>query len=184
METQSAMRVTKDFVATTLALSPEAPEPEVVTNLVASLQHLRHVRAGIGDPSLASSILSEANMESQAPHWFRALVGAPTEVAVIPVTMKNGATESIILVADPADEIDEVWDQARENALEGGLMAIAAIGLTSLLIGHAVRPLNVVGATLSSLRPATITRARKATDLRRSVTSMRRSTLSRRRSTD
>src|SRR5277367_6111583 len=37
VETQSAMRLTKDFVATTLALAPEAPEPEVVKNLVASL---------------------------------------------------------------------------------------------------------------------------------------------------
>ena len=151
VETQSAMRVTKDFVATTLALSPEAPEPEVVKNLVASLQHLRHVRAGMGDPSLASAILSEANKESEAPRWFRALVGAPAEVAVIPVAMKNGVTESIILVADPADEIDEVWDEARENALEGGLMALAAIGLSSLLVGRAVRPLGVAGATLSKL---------------------------------
>ena len=151
VETQSAMRLTKDFVATSLALSPEAPEPQVVKNLVASLQHLRHVRAGIGDPSLASSILSEANTESEAPRWFRALVGAPAETAVIPVALKNGATASIILVADPSDEIDEVWDEARENAVEGGLLALAAIGVTSLLVGRAVRPLGVAGATLSKL---------------------------------
>ena len=150
-ETQSAMRLTKDFVATTLALSPEAPEPEVIKNLVAGLQHLRHVRAGIGDPSLTASMLSEANTESEAPRWFRALVGAPAETAVIPVAMKNGATESIILVADPADEIDEVWDEARENALEGGLLALAAIGVTSLLVGRAMRPLGVAGATLARL---------------------------------
>ena len=150
-ETQSAMRLTKDFVATTLALSPEAPEPEVIKNLVAGLQHLRHVRAGIGDPSLTASILSEANTEFEAPRWFRALVGAPAETAVIPVAMKNGATESIILVADPADEIDEVWDEARENALEGGLLALAAIGVTSLLVGRAMKPLGVAGATLARL---------------------------------
>jgi two-component system sensor histidine kinase UhpB len=151
VETQSAMRLTKDFVASSLALSPEAPEPEVVKNLVASLQHLRHVRAGIGDPSLASSILSEANSQSEAPRWFRALAGAPAETARIPVAMKDGGTESIILVADPADEIDEVWDEARENTLEGGLLALAAIGVTSILIGRAVRPLGVAGATLAKL---------------------------------
>src|SRR5258708_2962885 len=151
VETQSTMRLTKDFVATSLALSPEAPEPQVVKNLVASLQHLRHVRAGIGDPSLASSILSEANTESEAADWLRGLVGARGEVAVIPVALKNGGAESIILVADPADEIDEVWDEARENAVEGGLLALAAIGVTSLLVGRAVRPLGVAGATLSKL---------------------------------
>jgi two-component system sensor histidine kinase UhpB len=151
VETQSAMRLTKDFVATSLALSPEAPEPEMVKNLVASLQHLRHVRAGIGDPSLASSILSEANKESEAPRWFRALVSAPAETAVIPVVLKNGGTVSIILVADPADEIDEVWVGARDHALVGGLMALAAIGVTSLLVGRAISPLRVAGATLARL---------------------------------
>jgi len=150
-ETQSAMRVTKDFVATTLALSPEAPEPEVVKNLVASLQHLRHVRAGFGDPSLSSSLLSEANKQSEAPRWFRALVGASTDTAVVPVEMKGGRVESIILVADPADEIDEIWDEARENALEGGLMAVVAIAVTRLLVGRAMRPLGVAGATLAKL---------------------------------
>ncbi|MGC2783136.1 MAG: histidine kinase [Roseiarcus sp.] len=150
-ETQSAMRVTKDFVTTTLALSTEAPEPEVVKNLVGSLQHLRHVRAGIGEPSLASSILSEANKESEAPRWFRALAGAPAETAVIPVVLKNGGTESIVLVADPADEIDEVWGEARENALEGGLLALVAMGVTSFLVGRAVKPLGVAGATLAKL---------------------------------
>ena len=150
-ETQSAMRVTKDFVTTTLALSTEAPEPEVVKNLVGSLQHLRHVRAGIGDPSLAASILSEANKESEAPRWFRALAGAPAETAVIPVALKGGGTESIVLVADPADEIDEVWGEARENAIEGGLLALVAMGVTSFLIGRAVKPLGVAGATLAKL---------------------------------
>ena len=118
-ETQSAMRLTKDFVATTLARSPNPPEQAAVEALVASLQHLRHVRAGVGDPSLVSSILTEANKASEAPRWFRALVGAAAETAFIPVRVKNGGTETIILVADPADEIDEVWDEARGNALKG-----------------------------------------------------------------
>jgi two-component system, NarL family, sensor histidine kinase UhpB len=150
-ETQSAMRLTKEFVATTLAGSPEGLEPDAIKTLVASLQNLRHVRAGVGDPSVASSILSEANNESEAPRWFRALVGAPVETAAIPVAMKNGREESIILVADPGDEIDEVWVGARDHALVGGLMALLAIGVTNLLVGRAVRPLGVAGATLAKL---------------------------------
>ncbi|HSU99396.1 MAG TPA: histidine kinase [Roseiarcus sp.] len=150
-ETESAMRVTKDLVMSTLARSPEAPAPEVVRDLVDSLQHTRHVRAGVGDPTLSAALLSKANEESAAPRWFRALVRAPAETAVIPVAVKNGGTESIILVADPADEIDEVWEEARENALEGGLLGLAAIGLTSLLVGRAIRPLGVAGTTLARL---------------------------------
>ena len=93
-ETQSAMRLTKDFVETTLAGSPDGLEPGAIKALVATLQNLRHVRAGVGDPSLASSILSEANNESEAPRWFRALAGAPAETAVIPVALRNGGSAS------------------------------------------------------------------------------------------
>ncbi len=150
-ETQSAMRLTRDFVATALARLPAKPERSAIEALVASLQNLRHVRAGLGEPSLASSIMREANNESDAPHWFRALVNAPTEVAAVPVNLSDGGTKSIIIVADPADEIDEVWAGARDHALVGGLMALAALGVTSLLVGRAVKPLGVASATLARL---------------------------------
>jgi two-component system, NarL family, sensor histidine kinase UhpB len=150
-ETQSAMRLTKDFVLTTLARTQGAPRPDAVEALIASLQNLRHVRAGLGEPPLASAIMLEANSESDAPRWFRALVNAPTEVAVIPVSLSGGRTESIIIIADPADEIDEVWAGARDHALVGALMALAALAVTSLLVGRAVKPLGVASATLACL---------------------------------
>jgi two-component system sensor histidine kinase UhpB len=150
-ETQSAMRLTKDFVLTTLARMQGAPRAEAVETLVASLRNLRHVRAGLGEPSLASSIMRQANSQSDAPQWFRALVNAPSEVAAIPVSLSDGRTESIIIVADPADEIDEVWAGARDHALVGAIMALAALGVTSLLVGRAVKPLGVAGATLTRL---------------------------------
>jgi two-component system sensor histidine kinase UhpB len=109
------------------------------------------MRAGFGDPSLVASILSEANRQSEAPRWFRALVSAPVETAAIPIAMKGGRMESTVLVADPEDEIDEVWVGARDHALAGGLMALLAIGVTRLLVGRAMRPLGVAGATLAKL---------------------------------
>jgi two-component system, NarL family, sensor histidine kinase UhpB len=150
-ETQSAMRLTKEFAATTLARLQGAPRPDAVDALVASLQNLRHVRAGVGEPSLASSIMREANNESDAPRWFRALVNAPSEVAAIPLRLSDGKTESIIIVADPADEIDEVWAGVRDHALVGALMALGALAVTSLLVGRAVKPLGVASATLARL---------------------------------
>src|SRR5271165_5889682 len=151
VETQSAMRLTKDFVSSSLARMQGAPRPDAVEALVASLQNLRHVRAGVGDPWLASSIMLESNDEAEAPRWFRALVNAPSEVAAIPVNLGDGRTESIIIIADPADEIDEIWAGARDHALVGAMMALAALGVTSLLIGRAVKPLGVASATLARL---------------------------------
>jgi two-component system sensor histidine kinase UhpB len=105
----------------------------------------------LGDPSLASSIIREADSESDAPRWFRALVNTPSEAAAIPVRLSDGRTESIVIVADPADEIDEVWAGARDHALVGAIMALAALAVTSLLVGRAVKPLGVASAALARL---------------------------------
>ena len=95
--------------------------------------------------------MHEANNELDAPRWFRALVHAPSEVAAIPVSLSDGGSESIVIVADPADEIDEVWAGARDHALVGAMMAVAALAVTSLLVGRAVKPLGVASATLARL---------------------------------
>lgn len=150
-ETQSAMRLTKDFVSSALARLDSLPQPDAVEAVVASLQNLRHVRAGLGEPSLASSLMREENSESDAPRWFRALVNAPSEVVAIPVRLSDGGTKSIVIVADPADEIDEVWDGARDHALVGALLALAALAVTSLLVGRAVKPLGVASVALARL---------------------------------
>ncbi len=150
-ETQSAMRLTKEFVSTSLARLQGPPEPEAVEALVASLQNLRHVRAGLGEPLLALSIIRAENSQSDAPQWFRALIHTPSEVAAIPLRLSDGRSESIVIVADPADEIDEVWAGVRDHALVGATMALAALLVTSLLVGRAVRPIGVASATLARL---------------------------------
>jgi two-component system, NarL family, sensor histidine kinase UhpB len=150
-ETQSAMRLTKEFVSTSLARLQGPPEPEAVEALVASLQNLRHVRAGLGEPLLALSIIRAENSQSDAPQWFRALIHTPSEVAAIPLRLSDGRSESIVIVADPADEIDEVWAGVRDHALVGATMALAALLVTNLLVGRAVRPIGVASATLARL---------------------------------
>jgi two-component system, NarL family, sensor histidine kinase UhpB len=151
-ETQSAMRLTKDLAISAIARLEDAPDPErAVESLIGSLQNLRHVRVGLGEPSLASATALAASEGSEAPAWFRALVNAPIQVAAIPLVFKDHRTESIIIVADPSDEIDEAWVGARDHAVLGALMALAALGATSLLVGRAVKPLGIAGATLARL---------------------------------
>ncbi len=150
-ETESAMRLTKEFVSTSLGRLRGPPEPEAVVALIASLQNLRHVRAGLGEPLLALSIIGAENSQSNAPQWFRALIHTPTEVAAIPVRLSDGRSESIVVVADPADEIDEVWEGVRDHALVGATIAIVALLVTSLLVGRAVKPIGVASATLARL---------------------------------
>jgi two-component system sensor histidine kinase UhpB len=153
-ETQSAMRLTKNFVSTAIARLQVASDPDrSIEALVDSLQNLRHVRVGIGEPSLASAVAPAlaAAEESEAPGWFRSLVKAPSEVASIPVVLGDQRLESIVIVADPSDEIDEAWAGARGHAALGAAMALAALCASSFLVGRAVKPLGVAGSTLARL---------------------------------
>ena len=151
-ETQSAMRLTKDFVATTLERLQDTTEPErTIEALLASLDNVRHVRVGIGEPSFASAIVLAAGNASKAPHWFRALVNAPNQVVSIPIAFNNRRMNSIVIVADSSDVIDEAWNGARDAAFTGAALALAALAATTLLVGRALKPLDVAGATLARL---------------------------------
>jgi two-component system, NarL family, sensor histidine kinase UhpB len=151
-ETESAMRLTQDFVASAIARLEDAPDPRRAAQaMVASLQHLRHVRVGLGRTSLDAAVEVASRNEPGAPRWFRALVDAPSEVVSVPVAVHGRPIESIVIVADPSDEIEEAWTGARDHALIGLATALAALGLTHLLVSRAVRPLGVAGATLTRL---------------------------------
>ena len=110
------------------------------------------MRAGLGEPLLALSIIGAANSHSDAPQWFRALIHTPTEVAAIPVLLSDGRSELIVIVADPADEIDEVWEGVRDHALVGATIVIVALLVTSLLVGRAVKPIGVASANACTPR--------------------------------
>jgi two-component system, NarL family, sensor histidine kinase UhpB len=151
-ETQNAMRLTKDLVTTTLGHLQDAPEPaRAIEALLASLQNVRHVRVGVGEPSFASAIVLAASNSSQTPRWFRALVNARTEVAAVPVVFNGRRMNSIVIVSDPSAVIDEAWTSARDEALAGAMLALAAISATGLLVGRALKPLGVAGVTLARL---------------------------------
>jgi two-component system sensor histidine kinase UhpB len=151
-ETQSAMRLAKEIVATSLEHLQDASEPvRVIDALVASLRNVRHVRVGLGEPSFASAIVLAAGSRSEAPSWFRALVHVPSEVVAIPVVFNGRRMQSIVIVADPSDEIEEAWEGAREQALTGLLLALAAMAATNLLVGRALKPLDIARAALARL---------------------------------
>jgi two-component system, NarL family, sensor histidine kinase UhpB len=151
-ETQNSMRLTRDFVVTALDHLQDAGEPErAIETLLASLENVRHVRVGVGEPSLASAIVLAASNGSKAPRWFRSLVDAPNEVVSIPIVFNDRRMNSVVIVSDSSDVVDNAWAGARDAALTVGLLALAAMAATNLLIGRALQPLNAAGAALARL---------------------------------
>jgi two-component system, NarL family, sensor histidine kinase UhpB len=152
-ETQSAARLTRDFVETTLAHLQDAPEPaRAVEALVASLQYLRHVRVGYGEQSLPATLAAASVNPSPAPEWFRAMVSPPIAITSIPVILGQHNYAPIIIVADPSDVIDEIWSAAKTQAASAAALALAVLLATSFFLNRSLKPLKIAGATLGRLK--------------------------------
>ena len=151
-EARSVSRLTQEFIETSLAGLRDAPKPEeAVVALVNSLQFLRHVRVGLGEQALAAAIAAPSDSRVEAPQWFRALVRAPVGVTAIPVVLNGHRLNSIVIVSDPSDEVDEVWLQARDEVAGGSALALAVIVATGMFVRRSLRPLGVAGAALARL---------------------------------
>jgi two-component system sensor histidine kinase UhpB len=151
-EARSVSRLTQEFIETSLAGLQNTPKPEeAVIALVSSLQYLRHVRVGLGEQALASAIVEPSDLRTDAPRWFRALVHTPAALTTIPVVIRGRRLDSIVIVADPSDVVDEVWSQARAQVAAGGALALAVLFATGVFVQGSLRPLGVAGAALARL---------------------------------
>ena len=152
-ESGSATRLASEFVVTALANLQDAPDPQrALAGLVANLQNLRHVRValiGDGDPAVASAFIAAA--DAQAPAWFRRIVHAPVGVSTIAASVRERRLGSIVIVADPSDEIDEVWSAVQTQAAASGGLALVVLVASSLFIRRALKPLGAATATLARL---------------------------------
>jgi two-component system, NarL family, sensor histidine kinase UhpB len=154
-EDESVTRLTSEFVNATLPRIEEAPEPDrALAALVAELQNLRHVRVTLGVPedvASAPALVSAADANSHTPAWFRATVDAPPSVSTIPVIVHDRHIGSLFIVADPSDEIDEVWSAAVAQIFAGGVLAITVLFASSIFIRLALKPLGSAGLALARL---------------------------------
>jgi two-component system, NarL family, sensor histidine kinase UhpB len=152
-ESESAIRLTSEFVTTALTHLQDSPEPaRDLDALAANLQNLRHVRVGLVSnpaPALVSAFVAAS--QASAPEWFRAIVQAPISLVTIPVVLKQRRLGSLLIVADPSDEIDEVWSTVENEAIAGGALTLAVLMASSLLIGRALKPLGLAGMALARL---------------------------------
>jgi two-component system sensor histidine kinase UhpB len=130
------------------------PEPtRDLAALVANLQNIRHIRVALvadGDPAVVSAFI--AATDANAPAWFRAIANAPISVFAIPVVVRQHRLGSVLIVADPSDEIDEIWSGAQMQAAAGGVLALAVLFASSLFIRWALKPLGLAGTALARLQ--------------------------------
>lgn len=118
------------------------------------LDNVRHLCISILDESGATSAYSagcEPTKQTQAPAWFVNLLTTESIRFSQPLATSGAALTSIIVHADPADEIDEVWKEARVLIGLIILCALIANGVVFFVMGAAMRPLTVIQTALGQI---------------------------------
>jgi two-component system, NarL family, sensor histidine kinase UhpB len=132
----------------------EQTAEQFLASLPAQLQSIRHVRFMVSDaagsPIVATSP-SRTDINDAAPHWFTSLIAPPVEMRDVAVTVAGASIGRVAIIGEPADEIDEVWDNAVAMAGVAVLLNVVMVGLLYILFGRVLGPLTVLARGLSDL---------------------------------
>lgn len=143
-------------------LALEKPDPDASDNLpslareIFRLRYLRHVRISILDaggpiPIPPADAGNGLGSRARAPRWFGALFHLDELSREVPVTSGGRHLGTVLLTSQPADEIDEVWQDVSGLAKVVLIANLVAIGLFYLALGRVLNPLTSLAAGLREL---------------------------------
>ncbi|HEY8520804.1 MAG TPA: ATP-binding protein [Gammaproteobacteria bacterium] len=142
-ETQSTARLALQLIEVALAGAPAEAPPDRLLGRLGELEGARHLRVALveGGREVPLGAGSPGERVADAPAWFVRLVApAPAEFRR---PLPAGVREAEIVVrADPADEIEESWHDAR--IVLGLVLAFSMIanGLLYVTIGRWLKPVR------------------------------------------
>ncbi len=110
------------------------------SSLPASIEHLRHVQIIVEHQYLKHSESDQLLVEN-VPAWFVGLV-YPSESLPTRLIVHGRGSDNVIIAADPADEIQEVWEDVRDLLFLSLSLFIASLLLIYLAIWHGLKPLK------------------------------------------
>jgi two-component system, NarL family, sensor histidine kinase UhpB len=138
-------------------IQQEVPAEKFLTDLSSQLRLVRHVRIVVKDATGAPLVLrhpaagSETARDGRAPAWFAALIAPRTASRNIPVIVNGQRIGAVEIVAEPHDEIAEVWENTVALGAVALIVNVAVILLLYFLFGRVLVPLTGVGSGLADL---------------------------------
>ncbi|MBI5617270.1 MAG: HAMP domain-containing protein [Gammaproteobacteria bacterium] len=131
------------------ASETSAPDPVRLARQLTGLGHPRHLHIELSSSpeALVLALPAAGGNRARAPDWFIRTIEPDRLDLLRSVRVPNSGLH-VIVRADPAAEISEVWSETR--LMLGVLVAfgVVAVALVSLVVGRALRPLYAVAAAL------------------------------------
>jgi len=158
VEVAASMELAELLVSEAVALmQQEVPAEKFLADLTSQLRLVRHVRIVVKDAAGFPLVprppvgASDPTRHDRVPAWFAALIAAPIASRNVPVVVNAARVGSVEIVAEPHDEIAEVWG----NTVALGAVAlgvnVAVIGILYVLFGRVLDPLTGVARGLADL---------------------------------
>src|SRR5262249_57789392 len=94
---------------------------------------------------------SDPTRHDRVPAWFAALIAAPIASRNVPVVVNAARVGSVEIVAEPHDEIAEVWGNTVVLRAVALGVNVALIGILYVLFGRVLDPLTRVARGLAHL---------------------------------
>src|SRR3954469_11897889 len=158
IEIAASMELAELLVSEAVGLmQQEVPAEKFLFDLTSRLRLGRHVRIGVKDaqgsalavpPSVGNA---DATRGERAPGWFAALIAAPIASRDVPVVVNGARIGSVEIVAEPRDEIAEVWGNTVALGAVAVIVNIAVIAILYFLFGRVLDPLTGVARGLADL---------------------------------
>jgi two-component system sensor histidine kinase UhpB len=137
-------------------MQQEVPAESFLADLTSQLRLVRHVRIVVKDAAgspLAPlpAVGAESARDDRAPAWFAALIAPPVASRDVPVVINGQRIGSVEIVAEPRDEIAEVWSNTLALGAVAFIVNIAVIAILYVLFGRVLDPLTGVARGLADL---------------------------------
>jgi two-component system sensor histidine kinase UhpB len=157
VEIAASMELAQLLVSEAVALMrQEVPAEKFLADLTSPLRLLRHVRIVVEDAAgvpLAQHppAGTEAARDARAPAWFAALIAPPPARREVPATVAGQRIGTVVILAQPRDEIAEVWAHTVALALVALVVNVAVIAMLYVLFGRVLDPLTGIARGFADL---------------------------------
>jgi two-component system, NarL family, sensor histidine kinase UhpB len=153
IEMHAALMVGQHTVNNAVAdLDESVNPPHSLRVMVAGFDGDRHLRVSLIAPNNVALATSKLLMPSNhAPEWFHRVLATPALTARIGLPGRFAPLGTIVLEADPHNEVDETWNDAILSLTLLAAFSSLVLGMVYWTLGRALQPLDQMAAAFARI---------------------------------
>ncbi|CAN5264785.1 histidine kinase [soil metagenome] len=150
LETTSGMEVGRAIIENAVQRRRDDAGGDTLAILRRELPPIvRHVRIAVGPVGVPPP--TAVTPGTEVPNWFRNLVAPQPVIERFRVTAKGKTVGQVVMVAEPDDELHEIWEDWRDLATVLIILSAIIIVVVVAAVTVALRPLKTLGEGLDRL---------------------------------